>query len=107
MQKARWEILLESINNKMYLFVEMINALKKKNEEERIERSIKRKNTLLNLGTKERLRFLTCLREIHVESAKQHSEWRKHWDEKFNAITRRRDERLKVLRDSVFTEVQF
>ena len=107
MQKERWEILLESINHKMDLFVEMVNALKKKNEEERIERSIKRKNTLLNLGSKKRLRFLTSVREIYVESAKQHSEWRKHFEEKFNATTRRRDERLKDLRDSVFTKVQF
>ena len=61
----------------------------------------------MNLGSKERLLFLTSVREIHVESAKQHSELRKHWDEKFNAITRRLDERLKVLRDSVFTKVQF
>lgn len=98
MQKERWEILLESINNKMDLFVEMVNALKKKNDEERIERSIKRKNTLLNLGSKERLRFLTSVREIYMESAKQHSEWRKHLDEKFNIIARRRDERRKALR---------
>ena len=107
MQKERWEILLESINNKMDLFVEMVNALKKKNEEERIERSIRRKSTLLSLVPKKRLPFLTSVREIHVENAKQHNEWRKHWDEKFNAITRRLDERLKVLRDSVFTKVQF
>jgi hypothetical protein len=71
MQKERWEILLESINNKMDLFVEMVNSLKKKNEEERIERSTKRKDTLLNLGSKERLRFLTSVREIRMESAKQ------------------------------------
>lgn len=107
MQKERWETLLESVNHKMDLFIVEINVFKKKSEDERIERSIKRKSTLLSLGQKERLPFLTKLREIRMESAKQHWEWRKHWDEKFNEITRRRDERLKDLRDSVFTEVQF
>lgn len=100
MLKERWEILLESINNKMDMFADMVNALKKKNEQERQERSIKRKNKLLSLEPTERLLFLTSAREIRVENARKHFEWRKNLEEKFNAITRIRDEKLKDLRDS-------
>lgn len=80
MQKERYEILLESIDNKLDLFLEKIAVVKKQCEDNLIERRIERGKTFLSLNPEERLLYLNLLRENRLDSVRRRREWQKHLD---------------------------